>query len=82
MPRESERLQVNVFKKLLSPQPMGFLNPKLFNASYQFSSSPVLTVLGHLKRGFLEKGEHVCVRIESDQGIRVDKVTKLLSILG
>ena len=30
----------------------------------QFISSPVLTILGHLKSGFLEKGEQVCARME------------------
>ena len=41
-----------------------------------------MTVLGHLKRGFLEKGEKVCVYTESDFGIRVAKVTRLIAILG
>ena len=45
-------------------------------------SSPVLTVLGHLKRGFLDKGEQVSVKKESDFGIRVAKATRLLEILG
>ena len=41
-----------------------------------------MTVLGHLKRGFLEKGEQVCVQTEFDFGLKVDKVTRLLAILG
>ena len=61
---------------------MGLLGPKAIYASYQFSSSPVLTVLGRLKMGFLEKGEQVIVQTESDQGLRVSKITMLLSILG
>ena len=40
-----------------------------------------MTVLGHLKRGLLEKGEQVCVQIEFDFGLRVAKVVKLLEIL-
>ena len=57
---------------------MGLLAPKAIYASYQFISSPVLTVLGHLKRGFLEKGDQVCVQTEFDFGLRVAKVTRLL----
>ena len=60
---------------------MGLIGPMIFNDSYQFISSPVLTVLGHLKRGFLLKGDHVCVQTESNQGLRVDKVTRLLAML-
>ena len=41
-----------------------------------------MTVLGHLKRGVLEKGEQVCVQTDLDLGLRVAKVTKLLAILG
>ena len=41
-----------------------------------------MTVLGHLKRVFLEKGEQVSVHTESDFGLRVAKVTRLLVILG
>ena len=36
----------------------------------------------HLKKGFLKEGDQVCVRIESDQGLRVAKVTRLLEMLG
>ena len=32
-----------------------------------------MTVLGHLKRGFLEKGEQVSVQTESDYGLRLAK---------
>ena len=41
-----------------------------------------MTVLGHLKRGFLEKGYQVCVKTEFDFGLRLAKVTRLLAILG
>ena len=41
-----------------------------------------MTVLGHLKRGFLKKEEQVCVWTESDFGLRVSKVKRLLAILG
>ena len=41
-----------------------------------------MTVLGHLKRGFLEKGEQLCVQTDSEQVLRVSKVTSLLAILG
>ena len=61
---------------------MGFLVPKSIYTIYQFISSQVLTVLGHLKRGFLDKGEQVCVYTESDFGLRVAKVTRLLEIIG
>ena len=40
-----------------------------------------MTVLGHLKRGLLEKVEQACVQKECDLGLRVDKVTRLLAIL-
>ena len=40
------------------------------------------TVLGHLKRGFLEKGDQVSIYTESYFGFRVYKVTRLLEILG
>ena len=50
--------------------------------SYQFISILVLTVLVHLKRNFLEKGEQVCVQTEYDFGLRLSKVTRLLAILG
>ena len=53
---------------------------KIFKASYQFIFSPVLTVLGHLKRGFHKKGVQVCVKKDSDQGLRVAKVMSLLAI--
>ena len=61
---------------------MGLLVPNLFNTSYHFISSPVSTILCHLKRGLIKKGEQVCVQTESDQGLRVAKVTRLLAILG
>ena len=61
---------------------MGLLGPKAIYASYQFISSPVLTVLGRLKRGFLEKGEQVSVQTESEFGLRLAKVARLLEILG
>ena len=51
-------------------------------ARYQFISSSVSTVLGHLKRGLLKKGEQVCVQIEFDLGIRVATFTRLLEIFG
>ena len=54
----------------------------MFSTSYQFISSPVLTVLGHLKMVFLEKGEHVCVYTEYDFELRVAKFARLLAILG
>ena len=54
----------------------------IFNVSYQFISSPVSNVLGHLSRGFLEKREQVCVQKESYLGLRVANVTRLLEILG
>ena len=41
-----------------------------------------LTVLGHLNRGLPEKGEQVSVQTESEFGIRVDKFTRLLQIIG
>ena len=44
--------------------------------------SPVSTVLGHLKRDLLEKGEQVSVKTDYDSGLRVSKVIRLLSILG
>ena len=59
--REIQNVLRNVFNLLLSLQLMGLLGPKLFNTSYQFISNPVSTILGHLKRGCLEKGEQVCV---------------------
>ena len=34
-----------------------------------------MTVLCHLKRGLLDKGEQVCVKTESYQGLRTEKVT-------
>ena len=61
---------------------MGLLGTKAIYTGYHFIISPVLTVLGHLKRGFLDKGEYVCVQTESDFGLRVSKVTRLLAILG
>ena len=54
----------------------------MFYASYQFISSPVYTVMGRLRRGFLEKVEQVSVQTKSDFGTRVSKVTTLLAILG
>ena len=54
----------------------------IFNASYQFISSLVLAVLGHLSMGLLDKGDQVCVQTESDRGLRVAKVTRLLAIMG
>ena len=45
-------------------------------------SSPVSTLLGPFKRGFLEKGEQVCLQIEFDFGLRAAKVAILLAILG
>ena len=54
----------------------------LFNARYQLISSLVSTVLDCLKRGFLNKGEQVSVQTESDQKLKVAKVTRLLSIIG
>ena len=41
-----------------------------------------MTVLGHLKRDFLNKGEQVSMQTESDFGLRAAKVTRLLAILG
>ena len=41
-----------------------------------------MAVLYHLKRGFLEKGEQLCVQTDSDQGLRAAKVARLLAILG
>ena len=52
-----------------------------FYAVYQFSSSPLLTVLGHLNRGFLEKGDQVSVRTKSDSGLRVAKVMRFIAII-
>ena len=37
--------------------------------------------MGHFDRGYLEKGEQVFVQTKSNQGLRVAKVTRLLSIL-
>ena len=34
-----------------------------------------------INRGLLNNGDHVCVQTESDQGIRVYKVPRLLAIL-
>ena len=56
-------------------------DPKLCNTSYQFISRPVLTVLDHISRGFLKKGEQVCFQTEFDFGLRLAKVTRLLEIL-
>ena len=42
----------------------------------------VSTILCHLKRALLKKGEKVCVQKNSDQGLKVAKVTRLLEILG
>ena len=53
----------------------------LFYTIYQFISSLVSTVLGHLKRGFLKKGEQLCVQTEFDFVLRVYKFTRLLAIL-
>ena len=44
--------------------------------------SPVSTVLGHLNRSFIDKGEQVSVQNKTDFGIRVAKVTRLLAIFG
>ena len=41
-----------------------------------------MTVLCHLKRGFLEKGDKVCVRKDSELGLRAAKVMRLIAILG
>ena len=41
-----------------------------------------MTVLGHLKRGFLEKGEQLSVQTYYEFVLRVSKVTRLLAILG
>ena len=41
-----------------------------------------MTVLGHLKRGFLKKGEQVSVQTESYFVLRVSKFARLLAILG
>ena len=82
MLRDSERLVFNVFNQLTSPQIMGLLVPKHINSSYQFISSLVSTVLGHLNRVLLEKGEQVCMQTYSDLGLRVAKVMRLLEILG
>ena len=40
-----------------------------------------MNVLGHLKRGFFEKGEQLSVQTESDFELRVAKFTLLLEIL-
>ena len=40
-----------------------------------------MAVLGHLNRGFLKKGEQVCLQTEFDFGLRVAKVTRLLAII-
>ena len=76
--RDFGRIEFNMFNQLLSTQLMGLIGPEYFNASYQFNSSPVSTILCHLRRRFPEKGEQVCVRTESDQGLRVAKATRLL----
>ena len=60
---------------------MGLLVPKIFDASYQFISILVSTVLCHLNRGFLRKGYQVFVKTESDQGLMVAKFMRLLEIL-
>ena len=73
-PRDSEHLELNVFNQLLSLQIKELLGTK-------DSLRPVSTVLGHLKRGFLKKGEKVCVQTVFDLGLRVAKVTRLLEIL-
>ena len=52
-----------------------------FYAIYQFISIPFSTVLGHLNRGFLEKGDQVSMHTEFEFGLRVAKVTRLLAIL-
>ena len=54
----------------------------MFKDRYQFISIPVSTVPGHIKRGFLNKGYQVYVQTESDFGLRVAKVTRLLATLG
>ena len=41
----------------------------------------VSTILGHLKRGFVGKGEQVSVQKDSEFGLRISKVTGLLVIL-
>ena len=71
-----------MFNQILSVHLIGLLEAKAIYASYQFISSPVTTVLGHLKRGFLEKGEQSCMHTEFDFGLMVAKVTRLLSMIG
>ena len=58
-----------------------FRDNQIFNYSYQFISILVSIVLGHPKRVFLKKGEQVCMKKESDKGLRSAKVTRLLAIL-
>ena len=82
LPRDSERLVFNVFNWILSLQLMGRQDSKLSNTIYQFISSPVLTVLCQLNRGFLKNGENMFVQTESEQGLRVSKFTSLLAIFG
>ena len=61
---------------------MGLLGSKDIYTSYQFISIPVSAVLGHLKRGFLDKGGQVSVQTGSEFGLRIAKVTSLLEIIG
>ena len=41
-----------------------------------------LTVLGHLKRGFFEKGYQVSVQTEYECLLRVDKLMRIPEIIG
>ena len=41
-----------------------------------------MTILSHLRKGFLEKGEQVSVQTESEFRLRLSKVKNLLAILG